>query len=100
VTIEVSHQRATSFETTIPEGLLPGKKDISILSSQGNLTYQSAIEILEQEPKTTEQEPGAIEAPALRQKVNDGPVKQLKPNPPALSADGFGYSVARTAFPS
>jgi hypothetical protein len=46
-----------------------------ILSSQGNLTYQSAIEILEQEPKTTDQEPGAIEAPALRQKVNAGSFK-------------------------
>lgn len=75
VIVEVSNQSATSFEITIPEGLLPGKKDIMILSSQGNLTYQSAIEILEQEPKTTDQEPGAIEAPALRQKVNAGSFK-------------------------
>jgi len=75
VTIEVSNQSATSFEITIPEGLLPGKKEIRILSSQGNLTYQSAIEILAEEPKTTDQEPGAIEAPLLRQKVNAGSFK-------------------------
>ena len=75
VTIEVSNQSATSFEITIPEGLLPGRKDIRILSSQGNLTYQSAIEILAEKPKTTDQELGAIEAPALRQKVNAGSFK-------------------------
>jgi len=75
VNIKVSNQSATSFEITIPEGLLPGKKDIRILSSQGNLTYQSAIEILEQEPKTSDLEPEAIEAPVLDKKVNAGSFK-------------------------
>ena len=75
VTIKVSNRSATSFEITIPEGLLPGRKDIRIFSSQGNLTYQSAIEIFAEEPKTSEQEPGAIEAPVLRQKVNAGSFK-------------------------
>jgi hypothetical protein len=75
VNIKVSNQSATSFEITIPEGLLPGKKDIRILSSQGNLTYQSAIEILEQEPKTSDLEPEAIETSVLSQKANAGSFK-------------------------
>jgi hypothetical protein len=44
--VEISSQFAGSLTITIPLGLEPGLKDIRILSSAGNLTYQAALEIV------------------------------------------------------
>jgi hypothetical protein len=46
LTVEISSQSAGSLTITIPLGLEPGLKNIRILSSDGNLTYQAALEIV------------------------------------------------------
>ena len=68
VNIKVSNQSATAFEITIPEGLLPGIKDIRIVSGSGSLTYARAIEIMPQQP-------ALIGDPVMNQKVNAGSFK-------------------------